>query len=210
MTDTADHFYLPRDQQDALVELLATIPTLVEDLAVTLTRQDRIGSSIRTGRGSDDQPLPYSIHASDAADLLHDTLAAWVRHVTEQRALPSPQRNDTLGLARWLTRWIVALALTPGADEAPGEIRHAIAQARRACDKPREKRVHRPPEETLDAVGLTKDELLVMIHDRTKERVTRKDLDNWIRRGHITTISDGYYSLPSALDYLAQRHQESA
>ena len=136
---TADHFYLPRDQQDALVELLSEIPALCEDLAITLTRQDRIGSQIRTGRGSDEQPLPYSIAASDAADILHDTLAAWVRHTCEQRIMRYTGSDDTLNLARWLKRWIVALALSPGADEAPDEINHAIRNARRACDRPTER-----------------------------------------------------------------------
>ena len=135
-----DGWFLPKHEQDQLVELLDQIPGLVDDLTIAITRQDRIGhSGPRVRSGSDEQPLPVNLNASDAADLLHDTLAAWVRHTTEHRALTYQGRDDTMSLARWLKRWIVALALSPGADEAIGEIRHAIRNARRACDRPREK-----------------------------------------------------------------------
>lgn len=207
MTDT-DGWFLPKHEQDQLVELLDQIPALIEDLTIALTRQDRIstgGPRVRTG--SDEQPLPLSIAAMEASDLLHDTLTAWVRHVCEQRHYPHPG-NATLTLARWLKRNIIALALTEGAEESLSEIQHATRKARQACDRPREKHTERPPEESLDAIGLTKTELREAIYARTKRRVTRKDLDNWIARKRITTIAPGYYSLPSALAYLARRDQE--
>ncbi|MEE2058959.1 hypothetical protein [Rhodococcus artemisiae] len=205
MTDS-DGFYIPKHDHPALLQLLEQIPSLCEDLAITLTKQDRIstgGPRVRTG--TDEQPLPFSPEASDAADLLHNTLHSWVRAVCEQRHLEPPHRNDTLHHARWLHRWHLALALTEGAQEAPSEIRYAIGVARRSVDRPREKTIERPEDESLEAVGLTKTELRIMIYERTKRRVTRKDLDNWISRGHITTIASGYYSLPSALAYLANR-----
>lgn len=138
-----DHFFLPRTDQAKLVELLDQIPGLIEDLTIAITRQDRIGyNGPRVRSGSDEQPLPFSINASEAADLLHDTLAAWVRHTCEHRVLNYQGRDDTLTLTRWLKRWILALAMSEGADEAPDEIRHAIHNARRACDRPRERERH--------------------------------------------------------------------
>lgn len=137
-TVNVDGYFMPRPDQDTLVEILTEIPALVEDLTIAITRQDRIAvGGLRTRNGSDAQPLPLNIAAMEAADLLHDTLAAWTNLVCEQRNYPKPS-NDTLTLGRWLTTHVIALALTEGAGEALGEIRHAIRQARRATDRPRD------------------------------------------------------------------------
>jgi len=134
-----DHYYLPRSDQDKLVAILGTIPSLVEDLAVTLCKQDRISQSgPRISTGKNAQPLPYSPEASEAADLLHDTLAAWVKVVCDQRALEAPGHNDTKSLARWLHRWHIALAMTEGAQESFNEIAYAVGVARRAVDRPQD------------------------------------------------------------------------
>jgi len=134
-----DGYFMPRADQVALVALLDEVPALVEDLTIAITRQDRLsGGGPKTRNGSDEQPLPLSVEAMEAHDILHDTLAGWVTLVCEQRHYPHP-RNDTLTLARWLKTHIIALALTEGAEESHDEIRHAIRQARRATDRPRER-----------------------------------------------------------------------
>ena len=195
-----DDFYLDRPSQAALVELLEQIPGLVDDLTIAITRQDRIGhSGPRVRSGSDEQPLPYSVNASEAADLLHDTLAAWVRHTTKQRHLTYTGTDDTLTLARWLKRWIVALALTEGADEALGEIRHAIHNARRACDRPREKTRHVDPVEIYEAGStlLTATDIEKLAR-KLGEKYTRLDMRRILRlkdAGVITPImqtTDGH------------------
>ena len=138
MTDR-DGYYLPRHDQTTLVELLDQIPDLIEDLTIAITRQDRISSGgPRTRNGSDEQPLPINISAMEAADLLHGTLTDWTELVCEQRNYPRP-RNDTLTLGRWLKQHVIALALTEGAEESLDEIQHAVRQARRATDRPRER-----------------------------------------------------------------------
>lgn len=134
-----DHYYLPRSDQDKLVAILGTIPGLVEDLSVSLTRQDRIttgGPRIRSGH--DEQPLPIGLAAMEAADELHDELVRWVREVCDQRVYPYPG-NDTLTLARWLRRNIIALGLTEGADEALHDIGLVVKNARMAVDRPQER-----------------------------------------------------------------------
>ena len=134
-----DGYWLPRHDQDKLIELLDQIPDLIEDLTIAISRQDRIaGGGPRTRNGSDEQPIPIGLHAMEAADLLHHTLTAWTNHVCEQRNYPRP-RNDTLTLGRWLKQHVIALALTEGAEESLDEIQHAIRQARRATDRPRDK-----------------------------------------------------------------------
>lgn len=142
MTETnVDGFWLPREDQEKLVAILATIPSLVEDLSVSLTRQDRIGSGMRIRSGSDEQPLPIGLTAMEAADELHDELVRWVRLVCEQRAYPYPG-NDTLTLARWLKHKVIALALTEGADEALHDINLVVHNARAAVDRPQERIRH--------------------------------------------------------------------
>lgn len=135
-----DGYFMPRADQVALVAILDEVPALVEDLTIAITRQDRLsGGGPKTRNGSDEQPLPLSVEAMEASDLLTDTLASWVRHTTEQRAMHYTQPCTALHYAAWLKRWHVALAMSPGSDEALDEIRYAVRQARRATDRPRER-----------------------------------------------------------------------
>ena len=199
MTET-DGFFLPRHEQTELLEILATIPDVVDDLIVAIARQDRTTRvTVRIATGSDEQPLPYNAAASEVADDLHGTLAAWVRHVCEQRALDYRGRDDTTTLARWLTRWIVALAMSEGAEESLDEIRCAVRRARAVCDSPREKISIRPPEESLEAVGLTKAELREAIWIRRERRIPRQTINAWIDRGKLSSIDGEHYLLTDAL-----------
>lgn len=142
----SETFYLPREQQAELVELLDQVPFLVEQLAITITRQDRLGAGPRISRGKTTQPLPYNANASEAADNLHWELTGWVRRVCEQRNLTYDSRNNTISLARWLRRWIIALALTEGAEAALIDIEAAVSEARHAIDRPPPHRPHINPE----------------------------------------------------------------
>lgn len=142
----SETFYLPRDQQAQLAELLDQIPFLVEQLAITITRQDRLGAGPRISRCKTEQPLPFNIDASEVADRLHWELAQWVRAVCEQRQLDYDSRDDTISLARWLRRWTIALALAEGSDTALTDIETVILDARRAIDRPPPHRPHINPE----------------------------------------------------------------
>ena len=178
MSDS-DHLFISREEIKKLVTLLREIPELVEDLTVTLTRQDRLGKrGAMRGSGDDTQPLPVNIDASDVADDLHNTLSTWARHVCEtrgveywpamfthrfgfigplranERRMPVPlsdYRESIMGYARWLDRNVIALAMTEGAFEAFDEIRYAMRRARWSMDRPREAEVSLPPEERVEA-----------------------------------------------------------
>lgn len=154
--------FMSREDQRALVGLLREIPGLVEDLAITLTRQDCIGKGgMRVATGGDEQPLPLNMGASTAADELYDELAFWVRRVCVSRLLEfipvgsvpvgfvgplrpgewrlTPgYRPGTVSLARWLDRMVAGLAMTPGSDLALPNIKRAMHTARRAMDLPDE------------------------------------------------------------------------
>jgi len=162
-----NQFFITR-AEEALASLLREIPGLVEDLAITLTRQDCLSAGgNRVAVGSDEQPLPINAIASEAHDFLRSTVASWVRHVWEYRAMewqpiewaspnvctwdfigPLREREwrlpcvvpepSTTELASWLAHHVTSLAMTEGCEEAYGDIDYAMSQCRIACDRPRD------------------------------------------------------------------------
>ncbi|PQP24145.1 hypothetical protein [Rhodococcus opacus] len=130
-------FFLPRDEQLELVELLREIPELVEDLAVTISRQDRLGSgSAQISPNSyRETPVYFNERAAGAAEELRAVLVSWVAYVLEERGLQWEGDDSTLRLARWLDKNVVALSLTPGSEEALDEITDAVRRIRRVVDR---------------------------------------------------------------------------
>ncbi|MBP0094889.1 hypothetical protein B0F79_24605 [Rhodococcus hoagii] len=140
--EMTDQFHITATQMRALVALLGEIPALIDDLAITLTRQDCIGAGgMRVTGGSDEQPLPINLAASDAHDLLHSTLASWARHTEESRGHAYTGPRSTIGLSTWLATNVTRLAMTEGCEEAHDEIEHAMSQCRRVCDLPADRAV---------------------------------------------------------------------
>ena len=123
-----DHYFLDRAGQRQLLELLRRIPELAVELEITLCRQDRLGEPAGR-RNRTEQPLPYNLAASEAADGLRAELAGAVRLVCEQRRIEIPCADSTPALANWLRRNIIALAMTEGADEVATGIRDAVDHA---------------------------------------------------------------------------------
>lgn len=133
----SDQFFLPRDQQRLLRRTLATIPQLIEDLAVTITRQDRIQrSGLRIHRRKPESAVPFNVPAADAADQLHNELVTWVRHLHKHRKVPYTGRRDTNTLARWLSTNLTELALTPGSQTAATDITARVDTCTRLIDLP--------------------------------------------------------------------------
>lgn len=139
MSET-DGFYLDRRGQRELVSILVGIPALVEDLSVTLTRQGRIsrGDMGKPRRRKRDGTLPLHLGAAEASAELHNCLSTWARAVCEQRALDYDGNDDIIGLARWLRRWVIALAMTEGAEESLPDIKAHVGDCRRIVDLPPE------------------------------------------------------------------------
>ncbi|OZE88046.1 hypothetical protein CH304_00305 [Rhodococcus sp. 15-649-1-2] len=141
MTD----FYLPRHDQQALLEQLRQVPALVEDLTIAITRQDRITArGPKTTRGDDTQPLPFNEHASDAAQFLYYAIAWWVRHTCEHRHIDYTGTDDVTSVARWLRSHIIDLALTPGSDASLPAIRDAVRNGNRACGGAKDRPIVEP------------------------------------------------------------------
>lgn len=131
-------FFMPRQDQIKLREELASIPRMIGELSVTLTRQARIqrpGLSM-SRRPKPESQVPIHIGAHNAADVLHNCLGTWVRLVCEQRAIVWDKGNDIITLAKWLRVNMIALALTEGSEEAYEDIKAAIDECWRQIDIP--------------------------------------------------------------------------
>ncbi|MDM3910991.1 hypothetical protein QRK82_24095 [Mycobacteroides abscessus] len=134
----SDSFFLDKGSQHKLREELASIPRMIGELSVTLTRQARIqrpGLSM-SRRPKPESQVPIHIGAHNAADLLHNCLGTWVRLVCEQRAIVWDKGNDIITLAKWLRVNMIALALTEGSEEAYEDIKAAIDECWRQIDIP--------------------------------------------------------------------------
>ncbi|MBM4686429.1 hypothetical protein GS532_22415 [Rhodococcus hoagii] len=141
MLDLDQGWYIPLHEQDTLAALLRDeVPDILAALAACITAEGhrtRISYDPKVTNGSDEQPLPYDNRAQDAADHLGNELATWVRHTCEHRGIDYAGAWSPAGWAKWLADNIIALALTPGADEAPATIRQAVTGARRAARIPK-------------------------------------------------------------------------
>ncbi|SLH42602.1 hypothetical protein [Mycobacteroides abscessus] len=134
----ADSYFLDKGSQNKLREELASIPRMIGELSVTLTRQARIqrpGLSM-SRRPKPESQVPIHIGAHNAADLLHNCLGTWVRLVCEQRAIVWDKGNDIITLAKWLRINMIALALTEGSEEAYEDIKAAVDECWRQIDIP--------------------------------------------------------------------------
>ncbi|UUE23824.1 hypothetical protein LRQ08_21600 [Rhodococcus qingshengii] len=164
-TTEADHFYLDRQGQKELINILRSVTALMAGLDAAICCQERFSEGgPRTGKVERSYPLPFNPAASAAATALHQELASWVRFVCEPRGItywpigythefnfigplrvhdkrvPSPDfRDNTAGLALWLDRNVAALALTPGSEESLRAIRHRVRSSWAVLTPPRDR-----------------------------------------------------------------------
>lgn len=129
--DNPNHMFIPRHELKKLRELLREIPSLALELGISVTKQARLGEvgRSRKARRPSAPPLPYHLAAADVAEELHNVLVGWVRLTCEQRAMAYTGSVSTPGLAKWLERNVVALAMTEGAETALGEIQDVMRAA---------------------------------------------------------------------------------
>lgn len=127
--------YLCRNCTDTLKGDLAAIPWLLDDLEVTITRQDRLSDP--SGRSGDEHPLPIRINAMEARRDLNATLAAWAMHIAGR--LDGLDRDTIwteLRLANYLLDHVGTILTDPAAGQIADEIGNARGLAQRTIDKP--------------------------------------------------------------------------
>jgi hypothetical protein len=131
----AHNGFLCRNCTDTLKGDLTAIPWLLEDLEVTITRQDRLSDP--SGRSGDEHPLPIRINAMEARRDLGATLAAWAMHIAGR--LDGLDRDTIwteLRLANYLLDHVGTILTDPAAGQIADEIGNAKGLAMRTIDKP--------------------------------------------------------------------------
>ena len=136
--EPADGAQLCRGCLDQLDARLREVPGLVDELEVTITRQDRVGVSAG-GSKPTEMPLPFNLGASDARVDLRDKLVSWCRDVAERSgdSIPYVQdaRNAAAVAAQWLLDHLRAVAHHPAAGDLFEEITEAVWRAVKAVDQ---------------------------------------------------------------------------
>lgn len=139
---TATNALLCRKHAGKLADTLREVPALVNDLTITITRQDRL-SAESMGRSTAEAPLAWNEHASATAIDLNATINAWALAVHQQHPDPddplTPTRypaHDTTRVARWLHRHHPQLIAHPDAGQAFSDLTTATRRAREAVDYP--------------------------------------------------------------------------
>lgn len=137
---TGDDGLLCRSHTRELDQDLRDVGNLVEELDVTLTRQDRVAARYSAGRSAE-KPLVWNEHAATKRSELWSTLGAWALDVSridedERDRLADVGTYDIAGTAGWIARNLSTLRRHSDAGAAFDEITDAIRGARRAIDRP--------------------------------------------------------------------------
>lgn len=127
--------FLCRNCTAVLTRDLKAIPWLLEELEVTLSRQDCLSEG--SDRSSDEQPLPLNMRAVEVRIDLNAVLAAWALHTAARfDGLDRTVVWTELRLAQYLLEHVRDLLTDPAAGQCADEISDIRRRAQRAIDKP--------------------------------------------------------------------------
>lgn len=126
---------------DKIERELSSVPGLVEDLQITMSKQAKIGNGGKAGKGSTHEKWPINMGAVEAADNLGNVLTTWARDLLETSGgrwdlLLAASTAHPTTVSRALLLMIPTIRRHPAVVELVDEITDAIAQARRAVDRP--------------------------------------------------------------------------
>jgi hypothetical protein len=148
-----DGITLCEDDAERMLDALYRVPTVVDDLRTTFTRQDQMrGPGAQVGK-STETPLPWNDRIPEKLDALTEVLCRWARPVARARNLDSlpviPYTRDphdparvpgsvstAILAARVLSdHWSTVRTLVDAGD-AYAEVIDAVHQAERVVDRP--------------------------------------------------------------------------
>jgi hypothetical protein len=119
-------------------EVTESRPGLIEELQITITRQDVLGSPLLGGR-SPEQALLFHEAASEVSWILRNTISTWARDVAETYAHLTLSATTTTEAAGWLANLPTLLAEHPAAGELHDEITSVVREVRRVIDRSAER-----------------------------------------------------------------------
>lgn len=126
-----------------LAERLRSVPDLLDDLLVTISRQDRLGTGGKAGP-PDEQPAPR-LDVTRALDGVVTTVTTWARHLaqahklrvtTADRSAQDTRLQAAALAADWLADHAHLLRAHPHALQAYRALTRAITRARDRADRP--------------------------------------------------------------------------
>lgn len=125
----------------ALTAELRSVPALMVDLDVTVTRQVRMGD----GPGpiahshADSTRMPVHLGAAEAGMDLRTVLLVWAGEIADAAEHTVNTSDTARGYARWLLRYTHHIRQHPAAEQLADEVTDAIRRVRRVIDRPPEK-----------------------------------------------------------------------
>lgn len=119
-----------------LTRNLADLPELADELHITMTRQDQLGSPASGGRSSE-TPLAWKVAAGETYRKLRDMLRRWVEQFT--RAEPPATDVPVIDLARVLANIVGDVRQHDDGPAFAIACRDAVRECRRVIDKPPER-----------------------------------------------------------------------
>lgn len=116
---------------------LRSVPSLVDELHVTMSRRARMtGDPVGYIRRTPDRPMPPHWGAANALADLKATLTIWVRTVAEQRAAAVDAQDTSSSLARWLIRHRESVRQCDEATELHARVTDVIGTGWHVVDRP--------------------------------------------------------------------------
>lgn len=122
---------------------LVTVPGLLADLEITGSRLDQLTDPRHHVRGGGETPLPFKAHIGEVLWVLHHTLYVWATALEGgQVSRKFPKGVPSVSaLSRWLLTNTHYIRVRDDAGQLADEVTHAIRYARRAIDRPDDRRL---------------------------------------------------------------------
>lgn len=124
--------------EERLVQAVAELPALADELDTTATRQAVIGSKNGGGSRSAETPLPWDIRAARAKAELAGHAWRWAIDLWDQTE-PLPRGRGLATLGRWLHARINRILDHPNVGDIADSILRATSRAWTAVDRPADK-----------------------------------------------------------------------
>lgn len=118
----------------------STLASLPDELNTTLAREDQLAEPYPHARAGGPLPLVFKAHAGEALWVLHRTLTAWGADLGH----PGGELS-TVRLAHWFLQHLDAVQRCPDGADLMEEVISAVHQARRAIDRPDDRRIFLGP-----------------------------------------------------------------
>lgn len=121
---------------DKLVGWFGEIPGLLDQLEITITRQDRLTAGSAPTTGTKERPLPFNEKAAEVRNDLLIILDYWARQVLAFDARITP---DGPTACRWMLDYMGRVRTHERAARLHHQVRVGVSSALRAIDRPAER-----------------------------------------------------------------------